>query len=240
MRAILLAAGFGTRLRPLTDTLPKCLVPIGGEPLLGIWLRRLSEAGIGPFLVNTHYLSEQVDAYLAASPYADRVTVRHEPSLLGTAGTLLANLDFLAGDDGLLIHADNWCLADIGAFAQAHRQRPSGCVMTMLAFRTGTPSSCGIVETDAAGVVRAFHEKVPDPPGNLANGAVYLLAPECQREIRTELATATDFSTQVLPRFVGRMCIYETAAPFLDIGTPHTYRQACALAAAAASPAGER
>jgi len=64
MRALLLAAGLGTRLRPLTDTVPKCLVPIKGQPLLGIWLDRLSKAGIGPFLINTHYLAEQVADFI--------------------------------------------------------------------------------------------------------------------------------------------------------------------------------
>jgi mannose-1-phosphate guanylyltransferase len=123
MRAILLAAGFGTRL-PLTNTMPKCLVPIHGQPLLGIWLERLTQAGIGPFLVNTHYLADQVEQFIAASPYRDQVTLVHESTLLGTAGTLMANLDFFQGEDGLLIHADNYCLADFREFMEAHRQRP--------------------------------------------------------------------------------------------------------------------
>ena len=67
MRALLLAAGLGTRLRPLTDTMPKCLVPIKGRPLLSIWLERLTQAGIGPFLINTHYLANQVEVLLEAS-----------------------------------------------------------------------------------------------------------------------------------------------------------------------------
>ena len=69
MRALLLAAGLGTRLRPITDTTPKCLVPIHGQALLAIWLQRLAQAGIGPFLVNTHYLSGQVNAFVESSPY---------------------------------------------------------------------------------------------------------------------------------------------------------------------------
>jgi mannose-1-phosphate guanylyltransferase len=227
-----LAAGFGTRLRPLTDSLPKCLVPIAGEPLLGIWLRRLSAAGIGPFLVNTHYLSDQVADYLAHSPYADAVSVRHEETLLGTAGTLLANLDFFAAEDGLLVHADNWCLTEFRQFVAAHERRAPACVMTMMVFRSADPSSCGIVETDSAGVVRGFHEKVANPPGNLANGAVYLLSAEFLQLMRTEFSGVSDFSTQVLPYFVGRIQVYETTAPFLDIGTPASYAQAGALAAA--------
>lgn len=230
MKAILLAAGFGSRLRPLTNTLPKCLVPVGGEALLGIWLRRLDAAGIGSFLVNTHYLSEQVAGYLEGSPFRHRVTVRHEPELLGTAGTLIANAGFLGGDDGLLIHADNWCLADFPSFLAAHRDRQKGCVMTMMSFRTETPSSCGILETDSNGVVIGFHEKQANPPGNLANGAVYLLAPEFLAEMKNRWPQASDFSTEILPHFVGRIQAWETSAPFLDIGTPESYALANRLA----------
>ena len=64
MRAILLAAGLGTRLRPITDTIPKCLVPINGKPLIDYWLEQLTKAGIEKFLINTHYLHEQVESYI--------------------------------------------------------------------------------------------------------------------------------------------------------------------------------
>ena len=153
MRAMLLAAGLGTRLQPLTHTTPKCLVTVKGQPLLGIWLERLTQAGIGPFLINTHYLAEQVEAFIKTSYYYNQVSLENEFELLGTAGTLMANLDFFQGEDGLLIHADNYCMADFMAFQQAHRSRPSECVMTMMTFRTGDPSSCGIAELDERGVV---------------------------------------------------------------------------------------
>lgn len=223
MKALLLAAGLGTRLRPLTDTIPKCLVPIKGQALLGVWLDRLSQAGIGPFLINTHYLSEHVQAFVAASPYRDQVTLAHENELRGTAGTLIANLDFFEGQDGLLIHADNYCLADFDGFLQAHTRRPSCCLMTMMTFRSETPASCGIVELDARRVVVGFHEKVANPPGNLANGAVYLLSAELLHTMATDLRAASDFSTQVLQQLLGRIYAYETNAFFLDIGTLQSY-----------------
>ena len=232
MNAILLAAGFGTRLRPLTETLPKCLVPIAGEPLLGIWLQRLAAAGVDKFLINTHYLHQQVANYINAHSLRSRIEIAHESILLGTAGTLAAHLDFLAGDDALLIHADNWCLADLPGFIAAHRARQPRCMLTMLAFRTETPLTCGILEADDDGVVTGFHEKVANPPGNLANGAVYLMSPEFLEEVRANYVGVTDFSTQVLPEFVGRIQSYETTAPFLDIGTPASYARAQELARA--------
>ncbi|MCX7177193.1 MAG: nucleotidyltransferase family protein [Proteobacteria bacterium] len=229
MRAILLAAGLGTRLRPLTDTVPKCLVPIKGQPLLGIWLKHLIEAGIGPFLINTYYLAEKVSTFIRSSAYADQVELVHEPELLGTAGTLIANLDFFAGEDGLLIHADNYCLADFKSFVSAHRNRPAECLMTMMIFRTDAPSSCGIVELDDRDVVIGFHEKVTSPPGNLANGAIYLLSPDLLKILSAEMRTAQDFSTEVIPRFIGRIFTYRTDHAFIDIGTPETYDKANTL-----------
>lgn len=230
MRALLLAAGFGTRLRPMTDTVPKCLVPIGGKPLLSIWFERLMSAGVGPFLLNTHYLSEQVETFVKASPYRRQVTLFNEPVLLGTAGTLLGNLDFFAGGDGLLIHADNYCLANLSTFIAAHHARPRECAMTMMAFRTPTPTSCGILEVDAQQVVTAFHEKVATPPGNLANGAVYCLSAGMLDEISADCPRASDFSTEVVPRFMGRILAHETSEVFMDIGTPESYAAANRLA----------
>jgi len=226
MRAMLLAAGCGTRLRPLTNSIPKCLVPIKGQPLLDIWLERLTKAGIGPFLINTHYLSEQVNDYIKTSPYQNKITLAHEDCLLGTAGTLTSNLDFFQEQDGLLIHADNYCLSDFKAFQLAHINRPSGCLMTMMTFLTETPSSCGIVELDERGVVCGFHEKVASPPSNLANGAVYILSAELLTTLGMDLQNVKDFSTEVLNRFVGQIYSYETSAVFIDVGTPENYEQA--------------
>jgi len=226
MRAMLLAAGLGTRLRPLTDTIPKCLVPIKGQALLGVWLDRLSQVGIGPFLINTHYLPEQVQAFVATSPYRNKITLSHEKELLGTAGTLIANLRFFEGKDGLLIHADNYCLTDFKGFIQAHSERPSCCLMTIMTFRSDNPQSCGIVELDGRGIVMGFHEKIENPPGNLANGAVYLLSAELLKLLETELSAVTDFSTEVLQHFVGQIYTYESREFFIDIGTPEAYRRA--------------
>lgn len=206
----------------------KCLIPIKGRPLLEIWLDRLTQAGMGPFLVNTHYLSDQVEAFIEASAYREQVTLIYEPDLLGTAGTLLSNIDFYKGKDGLLIHADNYCLADLHAFMEAHKRRPPECLMTMMTFRTNTPSSCGIVELNTAGVVVELHEKVASPPGNLANGAVYILSAEILREIHTRLHDAKDFSTEILNLYLGRIYTYETTEAFIDVGTPEAYARACA------------
>ena len=230
MQTILLTAGLGQRLRPITEKTPKCLVPVNGTPLLDIWLRTLTEANLGPFLINTHYLSEQVENFIEQGDFKSQVTLVHEPKLLGTAGTLIKNIDFFQDDDGVLIHADNYCCANFHEFLITHKNRPENCVMTMMTFRSNTPSTCGIVELDKRGVVTGFYEKTESPPGNLANGAIYILSRDLMKNLKRDFSNLTDFSTEVLPTLIGKIYTYETKELFIDIGTVESYEKANQLA----------
>ena len=223
LRALLLAAGLGTRLRPFTLHTPKCLAPIGGKPLLAHWLSKLEDAGCEAMLINTHHLADQVEQFVQNWPRtAMTIETVHEPELLGTAGTLMAHQAFFAGSTGLLIHADNAMAADLTGLLLAHAQRPRPCLLTMLTFTTTTPSSCGIVETDATGVVTAFHEKVAEPPGNKANGALYAFDTEFLEFAQQMSSPPSDFSTEVIPALMGRIHTWHTTEAYLDIGTTET------------------
>ena len=92
-KTILLAAGYGKRLKPITNELPKCLVPINGRPLLDIWLNKLTKEGFGPFLINTHYKNELVNDFIKKSEFKNQIEIVYEERLLGTAGTLIKNID---------------------------------------------------------------------------------------------------------------------------------------------------
>tara|TARA_Y100000741_G_C18164011_1_gene522396 strand:- start:200 stop:886 length:687 start_codon:yes stop_codon:yes gene_type:complete len=225
VKVILLSAGLGQRLRPITNDTPKCLVPINDIPLLKIWLDRLTQEGLGPFLVNTHYLQDKVEDFINTSPHRKKISLVNEPVLLGTAGTLLKNINFFGEQDGMLIHADNYCLANFKEFLDAHKNRPKDCLMTMMVFRTNTPSTCGIVELDENKVVINFHEKVESPPSNLANGAIYILSNELLNSLKLK-DPVSDFSLEVLPELIGRIYTYETSEVFIDIGSPETYAEA--------------
>jgi mannose-1-phosphate guanylyltransferase len=228
VRVLLLAAGVGSRLWPITATTPKCLVMINGRPLLDYWLELLFDAGIERVLINTHYLSEQVDAYVRASRWAPRIDLVHEAELLGTGGTVLANREWFNGQPFVLAHADNLTDFDVAGLIAAHRARPSGHLMTMLGFRTDDPRSCGILELDDLNTVLAFHEKVEHPPGNLANGAVYVFEPEVIDVIAARGTPVVDLSTEIVPGFIGRILCVETYGYHRDIGTPESLRRACA------------
>lgn len=226
MRALLLAAGYGTRLRPLTDNIPKCLVPIRGRPLLDYWLELLFEGGIEGVLVNTHFLAEKVAEFVGASLWRNRVTLVHEETLLGTGGTVLRNRAFFENKAFLVAHADNLTRFDARALIARHASRPAGVAITMMTFTSDAPRTCGIVVEDAQGIVREFHEKVPDPPGNRANGAVYIFEPEIIGLIESLGNPVADLSTEVLPHYLGRICTFFNADYHRDIGSPEGLRKA--------------
>ncbi len=226
MRVLLLAAGMGIRLRPITNTVPKCLVSINGRPLLDHWLVLLSQAGITDILINLHYLPEQVYAYLATTRYPLNITTVYEPQLLGTGGTLLKNWAFFLDQPAMLVHADNLSLFDTQSFLQRFDTRASNIDITMMTFHTETPETCGVVELDNHGTVIAFHEKVKSPPCHLANAAVYIISPTVINFIKALNKEIIDFSTDVIPYFMGRINTFHNDIYHRDIGTPSSLEQA--------------
>jgi len=225
-KAVLLAAGFGTRLKPVTDNLPKCLVPINGKPLLQIWLEQLSQAGIEEFLINTHYLPEQVITFIQNSLFKQRVTLIHEPELLGTLGTLKANQSFWENDNVLVAHADNLCLCDWSSFFQRFETRKPNSVGSIMLFETDTPKSCGIVELDDSDTMVAFHEKVEHPPSNLASAAIYIFDENIINTIAILTDDDIDISYHLMPHLMGKMQGWENTGYMRDIGTVASLNQA--------------
>ena len=232
MRAVLLAAGLGTRLRPVTDVVPKCLVEVGGRTLLDTWLDALAAAGVDEVLVNTHHLAELVADHVAHRATGPVVHLAHEPVLLGSAGTLLRNRDFLDGEEMFLVlNADNLTDFDLRVLVDAHRA--GGAVATLTVFRTPRPSECGILEV-ADGRVVGFVEKPAEPRSDLANAGMYAFAPEVLDEIPDSLPRDVGFD--LLPRLVGRSRAVSIGDSwFLDIGTPQALERARAEWGARAS-----
>lgn len=221
-RAMIMAAGLGTRLRPITDTVPKCLVPIAGRPLLDYWVERLAAAEVRDAVINTHHLPDRVRAYIAAVNAPGRVAggfrlaEAYEPVLLGSAGTIAANRALADGaSEIVVVYSDNLSGADIGAMLEFHRSHPDP--FTMLVFRAAEPRRCGIAECDAEQRVIGFVEKPSEPRSNLANGGIYIVDPEAYREIAD--MRAFDIGFDVIPKLVGRMRAWEWGGYHLDIGT---------------------
>jgi mannose-1-phosphate guanylyltransferase len=223
MKAFLLAAGLGTRLRPITDRTPKCLLTVQDRPMLDVWLDALAQAGVTEVLLNAHHLADQVQAHLAARGGSPAVHLVVEPELLGSAGTLRANKDFVAGEDMFLaINADNLTDFDLGVLIDAHRA--GGSIATLSLFRAADPTQVGVVEVDA-GLVVGFEEKPKHPRGDLANAGMYAFTPAVLDEIIGP--DPRDIGFHLLPRLIGRaQAVALNGSYFLDIGTVDALRRA--------------
>ncbi len=223
MKAFLLAAGVGSRLRPVTDTIPKCMVPIDGRPLLDIWLDAFAAAGVDEVLVNLHHLPEVVRQHVAARPGLPAVRVVFEPELLGSAGTLAANRQWVEGEEMFLAcYADDLTDFDLRVLIDAHREH--GAVATLTVFHSENPSAGGVVEMDAAGTVTGFCEKPSEPVSDLVNAGMYAFHPSLLAEI--DGPPPKDIGYHLLPRLAGRARAMPVDGYFRDIGTVEAYRLA--------------
>ena len=230
-KALILAAGYGTRLKPYTDDLPKCLMKVGGKPILGFWLDHLDKIGCEEVLVNTHYLSEKVEEYINSLHYENmKITTTFEQKLLGTAKTLIKNIDFFENQDALLMHSDNFSFVNLKSVLKAHQMREKNTLLTMLTFTSKKPSSCGVIVSNSRGVMTSFYEKVRNPPSTCANGAIYVLSNQFFDWILKNKQDAVDFSVDIIPYLGGKVQTCHTNHPFIDIGTPESYIDANSLA----------
>jgi mannose-1-phosphate guanylyltransferase len=223
MKAFLLAAGVGSRLRPITDTTPKCMVTVGDRPMLDIWFDALDQAGVDEVLVNLHHLPDVVSEHVATRTTPPRVRTVFEPYLLGSAGTLHANRDWVAGEEMFLAcNADNLTDFDLRSLIEAHQAHDA--IATLTVFRSENPSAGGVVELDSNGRVTGFTEKPPEPLSDLTNAGMYAFRPGVLDDI--DGTPPLDIGYDLLPRLVGRARAVLVQGFFLDIGTVDAYRRA--------------
>jgi mannose-1-phosphate guanylyltransferase len=229
LKAVILAAGAGTRLRPLTDTCPKPMLPIAGRPLLAHTLDWLQSNGVVEVALNLHHLPDVVREGLGdGSAWGMALRYSYEPTLLGTSGAVRAIAERYPGwfdQTFLLLYGDmlfDIALADVRAFHAAR-----SVALTMVLKHTATPQSQGMVEIDADSRVLRFVEKPPDwDGGDLANAGVYLCEPSILPAIPPGVS---DFGHDIIPALImGGAAVYGRLVEgyLLDIGTPDAYAQA--------------
>jgi mannose-1-phosphate guanylyltransferase len=233
MKAFLLAAGKGTRLRPFTDTHPKCLIPIDDRPLLAIWLDLLARSGVDQVLINTHHHADQVERFIAEyrSKTAIEILTVYEPDLLGSAGTVWQNRRFVDGqEDFVIAYADNLTDLNLAKMVDRHiKFRSMGGILTMGLIQAPDPRQCGIVTLDDQSRIVNFVEKPEQPESDLANGGIYIA--NCRIFDYFPLAsigneTVFDLGHDLLPRLSGVMYGYTIEDYLRDIGNPAAYQQA--------------
>jgi len=223
MKAFLLAAGNGTRLRPLTDSVPKCLLPIQGVPLLEIWLNHCKAAGITDVLINTHAHAEAIRKFAAEQKTGVRICIAEEPELLGSAGTLAENRKFIAGEEPFFVlYADVLTNVDLLRMLTFHRQKHLAATLGI--YQVPDPARCGIVAMDDNAVISDFVEKPRHPASNWAFAGVMAAGPAFFDFLPDQ--RPCDIGFHVLPAMIGQMAAYKISEYLLDIGTMANYLHA--------------
>ena len=223
MKAFLLAAGYGTRLRPLTDHIPKCLLPVRGVPLLETWLQLCHRHGIDEVLINVHAHAAKVSDYLGLHRNGVRVKVIEEPELLGSAGTIRANRAWIGQAESFWIfYGDVLTRANLTSMFHFHQSRKM--LATLGVYRVPDPARCGVVTSDHEGILRSFIEKPRHPQSTVAFSGILLASPALLDFIPPN--RPADFGFHVLPHLVGRAAVYEIPEYLIDVGTKETYETA--------------
>jgi mannose-1-phosphate guanylyltransferase len=222
-KAFLLAAGVGTRLRPITNPIPKCLVPIKGKPLLGIWLDVFRKFNIREVVINLHAHADAVRQYVAESSDGLDVLFFEEPALLGSAGTLAANQGWVKRETSFWVfYADVLTNVDLEKMHRFHQRHKS--LMTLGVYEVEDPGRCGIAVIDERGMIRHFVEKPKVPLGNLAFSGLMITNPGIFDIIPPK--RPADLGFDIFPHLTRRMYAYRIRDYLLDVGTMENYKAA--------------
>jgi mannose-1-phosphate guanylyltransferase/mannose-1-phosphate guanylyltransferase/phosphomannomutase len=221
MRAMVLAAGLGTRLRPITYELAKPMVPVLDRPVMAHIIDLLDRQGIDEVVANLHYFPDAISGY-----FGDRINYRYEESLLGTAGGVRNCADLLGGDTFVVISGDALTDIDLGALIARHRD--AGALATLAVKRVSDSREYGVVVTDEAGHVTGFQEK-PDPQdalSDLGNCGIYCFEPEIFDYFPDQ--PVVDWAGDVFPTLLERSApfvVHEMAEYWNDVGSITELRQ---------------
>jgi NDP-sugar pyrophosphorylase family protein len=232
MKAMVLAAGLGTRLRPLTEDKPKCLVPLAGRPLIGWTLEWLRRAGVTECVINLHYLPEKVQRFVGdGSGYGLKVTYSYEPELLGTAGAVNKVASFF-DTPFYVIYSDNFSQWDIRKLKFEYERNNS--IGTVAVHWREDVTQSGVVELDRDNRILCLVEKPKmeqSPNSHYVNAGFYYLDQKVLDYIPD--GKFCDFAFDVFPKMIHageNIYAVKMEDPIIGIDTIETYNQANDLA----------
>jgi NDP-sugar pyrophosphorylase family protein len=225
MRVMIMAAGIGTRLRPVTDLVPKPMAPIANRPALYHILNLLARHGLREVIVNLHHLPDVITDYFGdGSRLGMDISYSYEPELLGTAGGVKNNAGFLGGDTFLVMSGDALTDIDLTGLLAAHRRY--GSIATMAVKEVADPSLFGVVVVDDDDHVVGFQEK-PTPEearSRLCNCGIYVFEPEMLSHILP--GEFDDFGRRVFPDLLRDHISFHAhtvGGYWSDVGNLHEY-----------------
>jgi mannose-1-phosphate guanylyltransferase len=224
---MVMAAGLGTRLRPLTYEVPKPMVPVGNRPVLELILRLLAGQGFTEVVSNLHWFPDTIRDRLGdGSALGVELTYSFEEELLGTAGGVRNVRDHFGDDPFVVMAGDALTDIDLRALADAHRANAG--VATLAVKRVTNTREYGVIVTGADGRIQGFQEK-PDPAealSDLANCMIYALSPEVFDYFPEK--QVVDFALDVFPALLEHdvpFHVHRTDAYWNDVGSPPEYLQ---------------
>lgn len=228
MRAMILAAGLGTRLRPLTNTIPKPLLPVGGTPLI-VWnLLLLRHHGIRDVIINLHHLGDLIEKELGdGSTVGMRISYSHEPTVLGTGGGLKQAERFFEGESFLVLNGDTLCDLDVGALCRFHRQEKP--LATMVVRDDPDVDRWGALELDVDQRIVRINGRGRGDEGPVVKrmfAGVHIIHP---RLLRTLPAGRESSIIDAYVREIERgepVFGYTLQGYWSDVGTPQRYAEA--------------
>jgi mannose-1-phosphate guanylyltransferase len=221
--AVVLVGGQGTRLRPLTLSAPKPMLPTAGLPFLTHLLSRIAEAGIEHVVLGTSYKANVFESEFGdGSKLGLQIDYVFEDEPLGTGGAIANVADKLRYATAMVFNGDVLSGADLRALLACHQNNAAD--VTLHLVRVGDPRAFGCVPTDSDGLVTAFLEKTQDPPTDQVNAGCYVF----QREIVDRIPTgrAVSVEREVFPTLLSegvRLCGYVDATYWRDMGTPEDF-----------------
>jgi mannose-1-phosphate guanylyltransferase len=224
VKAVIIAGGFGTRLRPLSCTRPKHLFPIGGKPLLDWTLERLAKSGVNEVILAVNYLSEAFIRHYRKNAYGMKIDYCHEPRPLGTGGCVKNAEDMIGhGEPFLLLNGDVLSKVDHAKLVAQHAR--SMGIATIALHRVHNPSRYGVVELVEKNRIKRFVEKPPrgKAPSNLINAGVYALSPEIFEYIPD--GRRVSIEREVFPALArdSRLFGYRFEGQWIDVGEPSDF-----------------
>ena len=226
MKALFLAGGLGTRLKPITNDLPKPMVPIVGKPLLERNIQRLKKIGVDEIVLSTCYKPHKIEKHFGdGRGLGVKIDYITEDVPLGTAGAIKNAESF--DDTFLVFNSDILSDIDISEMIRFHKEK--GALATIAVTQVDNPSAYGVIEHDENGFITAFKEK-PQPhesSSNLINAGVYIFEPQLLNEIPSGRAVSIERETYPLLLQKGyKMAVYNRCSYWLDLGTPEKYLKA--------------
>ncbi|WP_048148184.1 sugar phosphate nucleotidyltransferase [Palaeococcus ferrophilus] len=222
MKAVILAGGFGTRLRPISSTRPKPMVPVLGKPNLGYILEALQKVDeVDEIILSVHYMRGEIREFIETEmvDYPKDIRFVNDPMPLETGGAL-KNVEEFVSDEFLVIYGDVFTNFDYGELIKAHRENDG--LVTVALTKVYDPEKYGVVELSEDGKVVGFEEKPHRPKTNLIDAGIYVVNKEILKDVPKNREVY--FEREILPKYVGQGLVYGHLMPretyWVDLGTP--------------------